>query len=212
MGALAIPLLEAAGSALSDAYPADLGGTATAGILSTSGDSAQDKSKAQPIARAVPKQEESCKKCPPDGGSLVTRNWNMSDTSREYQTICDWLRAQNRMEFLRIGLRWVSFKLVCQLEEAKAKYDQFFDKDTGRPKLFFNLLGAQKIRDQASNQSAIVAANPPSLLRWYFMQPISYNFFSRIFRAAAPLGANRTQTNGGRLSLRNDQYVQWTRR
>jgi len=186
MAVLAIPLIEMAGAALAEAIPALLGGTAVAAILSIPGDHAEYKSKTQPVARTMPKTDESCKKCPPDAGSLVTRNWNMSDISRQYQAQVTGFAPGTEWNFSELdfdGFR----SSMCQLEEAKAKYDQFFDQDTGRPKRFFTLFGVQKMRAQAQAQSVAVGANPPALLRWYFMQPISYDYFTRDFRMRAPL-------------------------
>ncbi|MDR5738073.1 Tox-REase-5 domain-containing protein [Caballeronia sp. LZ016] len=75
---------------------------------------------------------------------------------------------------------------LCQLEEAKARYDQFFDK-MGEPKRFFRLFGVTKMLGQGANQNAIVVANAPAKLRWYFMQPVSHRYFTRAFRTSAPL-------------------------
>lgn len=124
MAVLAIPLIEGAGALLAEAFPALLGGTATAGILSLSGDQAQDRSKTQPVARTMPKTDEACKKCPPDAGNLVTRNWNMSDTSRTYQAQVTGFAPNTEWNFS--GLDFDGFRAsLCQLEEAKANYDQF---------------------------------------------------------------------------------------
>lgn len=186
MAVLAIPLLEAAGTALAEAFPALLGGAATAGILSLPGDTEQDKSKAQPSTRAIPKQDESCKKCPPDIGSLVNRNWNMSEISREYQARVTGFAPRTEWSFS--GLDFDGFRSTqCLLQEAKARYDQFFSPDSGQPKFFFLLTGERNIRRQARAQNIVVASNPPSQLAWYFMQPLSYRYFSRLFATEAPL-------------------------
>ncbi|CAM2192058.1 Tox-REase-5 domain-containing protein [Paraburkholderia kururiensis] len=185
MAVIFLPVLEAAGAALAEAVPA-AAGTAIAGILTSPGDTSKDESDAKSTARAVPKSGERCKRCPPDEGTLVTRNWNMSETSRQYQAYATGFAPQTEWNFG--GLDFDGFRSsMCQLEEAKAKYDQFFNRETGKPKYFFSLFGVGKIRAQASAQSAVVAANPPSLLRWYFMQPVSHAFFARVFRTAAPL-------------------------
>jgi len=182
MAGLAVPAIEAAGTGLAELFPSLFGGAATAAVLSTSGDTT--KAKAQPVA--IPKSGEPCKKCPPDSGSLTQANWSMSDTSSTYQAYVTGFAAGTEWDFG--GLNFDGFRSgLCQLEEAKAKYDQFFDADTGRPKRFFSLFGVQKMRSQALAQSTVVAANPPSLLRWYFMQPLSYAFFTRDFRSSAPL-------------------------
>lgn len=180
-----MPVLEAAAAALAEALPAATG-TAVAGILTSPGDTSKDKEEAKPTTRAIPKSGERCKKCPPDEGSLVTRNWNMSETSRQYQTYVTGFAPQTEWNFG--GLDFDGFRsAMCQLEEAKAKYDQFFNRDTGRPKRFFTLFGVEKIRTQATAQSTVAATSPPTRLRWYFMQPVSYRFFSRDFRTTAPV-------------------------
>lgn len=186
MAVLAIPLIEGAGALLAEAFPALLGGTATAGILSLSGDQAQDRSKTQPVARTMPKTDEACKKCPPDAGNLVTRNWNMSDTSRTYQAQVTGFAPNTEWSFS--GLDFDGFRAsLCRLEEAKANYDQFFDPETGNPKRFFLISGVEKMRNQAREQNVVAAANTPALLHWHFMQPLSYRYFTRSFRTTAPL-------------------------
>ncbi len=180
-----LPILEAAGAALAEALPAATG-TAVGGILSSNGDTSKDKSDAKPIARAAPKSGERCKKCPPDEGQFVQRNWNMSETSRQYQTYVTGFAPGTEWSFG--GLDFDGFRsAMCQLEEAKAKYDQFFNRETGRPKRFFTLFGAEKIRTQATAQSTVAATSPSTRLRWYFMEPVSYRFFSRDFRTTAPV-------------------------
>jgi hypothetical protein len=74
----------------------------------------------------------------------------------------------------------------CLLLEAKARYDQFFDPETGNPDIFFRIIGEPKILKQAYAQSKLVAENPPSRLDWCFMQPISYKYFTKAFATRAP--------------------------
>ncbi|VBT21785.1 Uncharacterised protein [Burkholderia pseudomallei] len=180
-----LPVLEAAAAALAEALPA-VTGTAVGGILTGSGDASKDKSDAKPIPRAVPKSGERCKKCPPDEGQLVQRNWNMSDLSRDYQARVTGFAPGTEWDFG--GLDFDGFhSSQCLLQEAKARYDQFFDPEDGRPKFFFRLSGEQNILKQARSQSAIVATSPPSKLNWYFMQPLSYRYFARAFATEASL-------------------------
>ena len=73
------PVLARAGAAL-------LGGAATAGTASLSGDAAKEDSKAAPVARTLPRTSESCKKCPPEEtGRSKRANHSMTPAAREYQ-------------------------------------------------------------------------------------------------------------------------------
>lgn len=142
-----------------------------------------DNTRTAPIARteAQTKAKEKCKECPPDKGTLVTRNWNMSDVSRAYQARITGFAPRTEWSFG--GLDFDGFRSSeCMLQEAKALYDQFFDPEDGQPKFFFTLSGGErKIVRQAQAQSAVVIASSPARLTWYFMQPISYRYFTRRF-------------------------------
>lgn len=142
-----------------------------------------DNARTAPIAQteAQTKAKAKCKECPPDKGALVTRRWNMSEVSRAYQA-----RVTGFAPYTEWNFRSVDFdgfrSQQCMLLEAKARYDQFFDPEDGQPKFFFTLSGGErKIVLQAQAQSAIVIASPPARLTWYFMQPISYRYFTRRF-------------------------------
>ena len=147
-----------------------------------------DKAKEAPIAQAgtQEKTKTNCTKCPPDCGSLVTRNWSMSDDAREYQARVTGFAPRTEWNFA--GTDFDGFKsAICLLQEAKARYDQFFDPDDGQPKFFFARFGAPKILRQAANHSEVVGSNPPSKCTWHFMQPLSCKYFKGRFVAAAPL-------------------------
>ena len=179
--------------------PANIGGlssdrdTALAQRDAHEQDTARDRSAAQTRVH-----ERDCK-CPPEKGAPVIRNWNMSAISQAYQDYVTGVYIAGA-EPMPPGTEW-SFagrdfdgfrSMNCQLEEAKAKYDQFFKappppKKAFIPKKFFALFGAKKIINQAVAQNAIVLANPPAKLQWYFMQPKSYQYFTRQFMTAAPL-------------------------
>jgi len=62
-------------------------------------------------------------------------------------------------------------------QEAKAKYDQFFNT-SGRPQKWD---GDDPVFLEASRQSSVTKPMPPVQLRWYFMQPMSYRYFSMAF-------------------------------
>lgn len=139
-----------------------------------------DESKTSTIAEAgTQKKKESCKKCPPDCGDLVQRNWSMSDDSRSYQARITGFAPYTEWNFE--GLDFDGFKSSeCLLLEAKAKYDQFFDDD-GDPDTFFQAIGSEKILSQAKKHSIIAQTNLPSRVHWHFMQPKSKQYFSRQF-------------------------------
>ena len=69
----------------------------------------------------------------------------------------------------------------CLLKEAKAKYDQFFD-EFGYRRDFWK--GDTTLLAQAVAQSSVAMPQPPVQLRWYFMQPMSYRYFSKMFSSA----------------------------
>lgn len=140
----------------------------------------QGRVKTKPAAHAIPVHKESREHCPPNRGRLVMRRWHMSAISREYQARVTGFAPTTEWQFENVefdGFR----ALECRLQEAKALYDQFFDKETGLPKDFFELFGVTRLISQARSQSMIISKNPPAKLTWYFMQPISHKFFTRLF-------------------------------
>jgi hypothetical protein len=100
--------------------------------------------------------------------------------SRDYQARVTGFAPFTEWKFMNIEFDGFQAS-ECRLQEAKAKYDQFFDSKTGHPKHFFESFGVERILNQARTQSAITKTNPPARLTWYFMQPISFKFFSRLF-------------------------------
>lgn len=40
--------------------------------------------------------------------------------------------------------------------------------------------------EEAYRQAAVAQPRPPVQLRWHFMEPISYRYFSKIIKAAYP--------------------------
>lgn len=185
MAALAIPILEAAGGALLRA----LGVAAVAGAGAVAVNEATrnkvesaDKAKSAPIAEAgtQAKTKDTCDKCPPDGGMLVERNWNMSEVSRSYQARITGFIPYTEWRFQENDFDGFKSK-ECLLLEAKATYDQFFESST-EPKFFFKITGLPKIIAQGIRQSMVTLKSPPSRLHWHFMQPLSHAYFTAQFR------------------------------
>lgn len=187
MAALAVPVIEGAAIALLRA----LGVVAVTGAGAVAVNEAAkkkaesaDRAKAAPIAKAgsQTKTRDTCSKCPPDCGTLVARNWNMSDDARIYQARITGFAPRTEWNFG--GTDFDGFKSqACLLLEAKAKYDQFFVSGQ-QPKFFFNITGRVKMMRQANTQSAVIDASPPSQLHWHFMQPLSHAYFTQAFRMA----------------------------
>lgn len=141
----------------------------------------EDEAKSKSVAPAVPVLHERPHQCPPRRGWLVTRKWHMSKISRDYQARITGFLPFTEWKFENIefdGFR----SQECRLQEAKARYDQFFDKETLYPKRFFEVFGIPRMLEQARVQSRVTENNPPSRLTWYFMQPISHDYFSKLFR------------------------------
>lgn len=184
MASLAVPVLEGAALALARALgygAATAAGGAAVNEIAKRKAEAAEKAKAAPIAQAGTQAQSTaaCKKCPPDCGSLVERNWNMSEGARAYQARISGFAPYTEWNFK--GVDFDGFKSqMCLLLEAKARYDQFFELD-GTPKFFFTYTGALNVMTQARAQSAVVWSSPPSVLRWHFMQPISFKYFAKEF-------------------------------
>ena len=154
-----------------------------------------DSARTAPIAQteAQTKTKEKGKESPPDKGILVTRRWNMSDVSRAYQARITGFAPYTEWNFG--GVDFDGFRSSqCLLQEAKGLYDQFFDPEDGEPKFFFRVSGGdRKIVRQAQAQTAIVVANSPTRLNWYFMQPLSYRYFTRRFAREGVVAATRLE-------------------
>ncbi|EIX4097393.1 Tox-REase-5 domain-containing protein [Cronobacter sakazakii] len=67
---------------------------------------------------------------------------------------------------------------LCQFWEAKARYDQFF-RDDGTKKDWWR--GDNSAICQAGRHQAIATANKPLKVVWIFMQPVSSDYFAKIF-------------------------------
>jgi hypothetical protein len=190
MASLAVPLIEAAATRVVAAL-----GVGAAGAMAV--ESAQkrekeaEKAAATPIARvdACTDDSSKCKNCPPDNGAPYLRNTaGWSDDSITYQVrIAQMPPAPTGFltEWLFNGVTFDGFYTAkCLLKEAKARYDQFFDMFRQVRPWWKD--GADKIIDEAYRQAAAAMPRPPVQLRWHFMEPISYRYFSRIINAAYP--------------------------
>lgn len=185
MAALAIPVIEAAAARALVALGVGAA-TGAAGEAARQRQKEAEEARSTPIARvdAQTKAREKCKECPPDAGAPFNRptaGW--SEATIAYQARIGGLPVGPGFitEWMFSGVTFDGFDTSqCTLKEAKAKYDQFFD-DYGDPREWWK--GDEPVMAEAARQSAVAKPMPPVQLRWYFMQPMSYRFFSKVFIA-----------------------------
>ncbi|AJX81534.1 restriction endonuclease fold toxin 5 domain-containing protein [Burkholderia pseudomallei] len=181
MAGLVFPVIEAAavelGPILARVGVALLGGATVAGTASLSGDTPKEDSKATPDVRALPRTDESCKKCPPEAGTRVRRNHGVNWNSYRYQAritgfpfdteACRWSE-----EWRWLGVDFDGFQSgECLLQETKGNYDQFLDGSIPKADQWFD--GFRSMQDQIIAQGTVVRANPPARLMWYFATPLA---------------------------------------
>ncbi|WP_417313469.1 Tox-REase-5 domain-containing protein [Enterobacter sp.] len=130
--------------------------------------------------------DKSCKNCPPGGKVLpmFRRCSRWSEVTINYQTrICGtFYNPQTKQieEYKYCGVSFDGWKeQLCQFWEAKARYDQFFD-GFGDPKGWWK--GYKSGLSQASRHQAVATINQPLKIVWIFMQPVSYRYFSKMFK------------------------------
>ena len=149
-----------------------------------------DKAKSTPISRteAQTKARKKCPDCTPDRGAPFNRptaGW--SEVSIAYQARIGGMPVGPGFitEWLFSGVTFDGFdSSECLLKEAKARYDQFFDEF--RQVRGWWADGADKLIEEAYRQATAAQPRPPVQLRWHFMEPISYRYFSRIIKPAYP--------------------------
>jgi Restriction endonuclease fold toxin 5 len=186
MVALAIPAIEAAAARALVGLGVGAAATEVAKEAARRKREAAEKAAATPLSKADActkgDARKACKDCPPDHGAPVSRSTTgWSEVSIAYQARISAMPVGPGFitEWLFGGVTFDGFdSSACLLKEAKAKYDQFFD-DFGDPKEWWK--GDEPIMAEASAQSVVARPQPPVQLRWHFMQPMSYRFFSKVF-------------------------------
>lgn len=187
MAALAEPIIEFAVTRLLAALGTGAVVVGGVDLAKTRAQEAQD-AKATPLTKAdATTRKKKCDECPPDKGVFKPRNTaGWSATSIAYQVrICGLPVGPGVItEWAFGGVDFDGFDSgQCLLKEAKAKYDQFFD-DFGVRSWWKE--GVDDMLDEFVRQSAAAQPRPPVKLNWYFMEPVSYRYMSKIFKAAAP--------------------------
>lgn len=192
MAVLAIPAIEAA--VVRTLIALGVGAAASEAARQASQAAAEQRKAAEkaavtPLAKAdactKSDTRKACKDCAPDRGAPFQRSTaGWSEVSIAYQARIAGLPVGPGFitEWLFNGVTFDGFDSnECLLKEAKAKYDQFFD-EFGYRRDFWK--GDEALLAQAVTQSTVAVPQPPVQLRWYFMEPLSYRYFSKIFSAA----------------------------
>jgi hypothetical protein len=171
-----------------------------AGVLVDSAEDALQKqeeaerAKTSPIAKANPQtitkdctEDKKCEECPPDHGAFWQRSFTVRQPWVDYQIrICSMPSGPNFV----LEWNWMNVKFdgfdssECLLKEAKGRYDQFFTRFGARQQWWRE--GEEEVIAEAMIQGAVARPRPPVVLKWYFMEPISFRYFSRIIQAAYP--------------------------
>ncbi|MXN79295.1 hypothetical protein GR157_31795 [Burkholderia sp. 4701] len=190
------PVLGSAANALAQAIPVPVPTPApSAGAPSGSGAGAGAGADGGwgALPRDRSRERERPCKCPPEKGKMEPVKHSMSELSAKYQNYIT--QFPPGMEWIFAETEFDGFsKDQCILQEAKAKYDQFFNPKTGKPKFFFligksekasgtpeKISGWKKMLDQATRQSNIARGNAPAKMKWYFMQPLLFGYATSEF-------------------------------
>ncbi|WP_340618863.1 restriction endonuclease fold toxin 5 domain-containing protein [Xenorhabdus entomophaga] len=126
---------------------------------------------------------EKCKKCPASTGIAVNEKRNFgSDINSRYQLYITnapsgpgWIQ-----EWTYATVSFDGFQhSECLLQETKGAYDQFFTSEKAIVKYWSGTAGMVQ---QARTQNTIVISTSPNKLAWYFMEIMSYTYFTKLFR------------------------------
>lgn len=177
-----------------EALAAALGITIGAGVASQMVNDGEKEDAAGKVTAA--ESTKPCEKCPAiPWVSSIQEPFNGSETSLNYQMqICGTYSMHNsngktsveeyafRHPALTNSTKQVKFDgwkpAECLFLEAKAQYDQFFDKN-GNPWY----TGAKDVERQAGRQQeAINLCDDIPDCHWHFMQPVSYAYYKKIFK------------------------------
>ncbi|MXN79291.1 hypothetical protein GR157_31775 [Burkholderia sp. 4701] len=188
------PVLGSAANALAQAIPVPVPTPApSAGAPSGSGAGAGADGGWGALPRDRSREREQSCKCPPEkNGKRLKPPHGVTGLSAEYQQYVTGFPMG--IEFF-FSEKWFDgfMPQQCLFQEAKANYDFFFDK-SGQAKFFFfhgkgpknpdpakSIPAYKSIMQEAETQSAVVVSNPPSRLRWYFMQNLFYRWATKEF-------------------------------
>lgn len=192
MAGLAIPLIEGVAvrvlAALGVGVVAGAAGKA-AKEAARKRQEAGDQAKSSPIARtdAQTQTKEKCKECPPDKGRPFERTFPVRKDWVDYQARIGGMPNGSTfiIEWDFNGVKFDGFVSgQCLLKEAKGGYDRFFD-EWGEVLDWweYNIDGMTK---EIRGQSLVATPRPPVRLEWFWQEPVSFRYFSKVLGPIAP--------------------------
>lgn len=155
-----------------------------------------DKAKDTPLARTAAqakadecaKGAKKCEECPADKGVSWQRNFKERRVWVDYQArMCGMPNGPNFiMEWIFNTVTFDGFdSSQCHLTEAKAAYDQFFNRFGGFEYPFQKEI-FDEMFEEAFKQNIAAKPMPPIRLTWYFMEPVSFRYMQPVLQAATP--------------------------
>ncbi|MDE9535990.1 Tox-REase-5 domain-containing protein [Xenorhabdus bovienii] len=152
--------------------------------ITIGGIKSKTRTEAIAMSGALARSTEECKSCPASTG----------EPKNEYRSFGNDINSKYQIYITKApyGSGWVqewtyatvSFdgfqRSYCLLQETKGSYDQFFIAENQIKKYWS---GVQGVVQQAGTQNAIVSSTAPNKLAWYFMEKLSFNYFTKLFRS-----------------------------
>ncbi|OWY28895.1 Tox-REase-5 domain-containing protein [Herbaspirillum robiniae] len=183
------PILEAAAARVATALAGVLVGVQADKIIKARQESAEAaKSGVLAQSDAASSSKEKCPPCPAEKGFPTPRNTaGWSETTIEYQQRIGGMPAASPGYLTEWTFNDVAFDGFdpgqCLLKEAKAAYDNFFD-EYGVPQVWWK--GEPPLMGEVARQAGAAVPRPPVKLKWFFMEQVSYLYFSRKIRSLFP--------------------------
>jgi len=149
-----------------------------------------DKAKDAPLAKTEvdAAAREKCRDCPPLAGHEITKNFKEHKSWMDYQARVTGMRAGPLFltEWKYEGREFDGFKAAeCLLMDAKAGYDQFFVAPN-QFKYHFQREIMSDMVEKARKQHGVALPRPPVQLRWYFQEPLSYQYMAPLIAQISP--------------------------
>ncbi|WP_058895390.1 Tox-REase-5 domain-containing protein [Herbaspirillum rubrisubalbicans] len=149
-----------------------------------------ENAKSSPLAKAEvdAASRDKCRDCPPLAGHEITKNFKVHEPWMDYQARVTGMRSGPLFltEWKYEKREFDGFKPAeCLLMEAKAAYDQFFSAP-GQFEYDFKKRIIWDILIQVKAQHDVALPRPPVQLRWYFMEPWTFEYLQPLIFQISP--------------------------